>query len=81
MDNVRKEIHVASVTTPHLETDARERRKEQSFSPAPEAKAQTDGKIPSKGSSSKGESPSWTRGRIPCKDFLTVKCTNPSSNL
>ena len=56
-------------------------RKEQSSSPAPEAKAQTDGKIPSKGSNSKGESPSWTRGRIPCKDVLGRKCTNPSCNL
>ena len=42
----------------------RGRRKEQSSSPALKPQAQTDGKIPSKGSSS-GESPSWTRGRIP----------------
>ena len=72
---------LVSVTNPHLETDARRGRKEQSSSPAPKAKAQTDGKIPSKGSSSKGESPSWTRGRIPCKDFQRGKCTNSSCNL
>ena len=27
------------------------------------------------------KSPSWTRGRKPCKDFLRGKCTNPSCDL
>ena len=52
----------------------------QSSSPAPKAKAQTDGNF-FKGPRSRGESPSWTRDRKPCKDFLGGKCTNPSCNL
>ena len=31
---------------------------------------QIDGKIPLKSSSSRGESPSGTRGRIPCRKFF-----------
>ena len=82
MDNVRKETHVVSVTDPHLETDAwRDEKNIRPLHPAPEAKAQTDGETPSKGSNSEGESPSWTRGRLPCRGFLGTGCTNPSCNL
>ena len=42
----------------------------QSSSLAPRAKAQTDGKIHSKGSGRRGESLSGTRGRIPCRNFF-----------
>ena len=73
MDNVRKEIHVVSVTNSG--------RKERTSSPAPKAKALTDRKIPSKSSSSRGGSPSWTKGRITRKDSLGGKYTNPSCNL
>ena len=47
-----------------------QRREGQSSSLAPKAQAQTDGKIPSEGSGSGGESPSGTRGKIPCRNFL-----------
>ena len=46
-DSVPKETHVVPVTNSHLETDAGGGEKEQSSSPAPKAKAQTDGQIPS----------------------------------
>ena len=45
------------------------RSKRQSSSLAPKAKAQADGKKPSKSSSSRGESPCGTRGKIPCRNF------------
>ena len=41
-------------------------RQGQSFLPATRAQEQTDGKIPSRGSGRRGESPSGTSGRIPC---------------
>ena len=46
------------------------RQEGQSSSLAPKAKAQTDGKTPSKSSGSRGESPSGTRRKIPCRNFL-----------
>ena len=55
-----------------------QRQEGQSSSPAPKAKAQIDGKIPSKGSGLRGESSSGKGGRIACRHFLRRKCTNPS---
>ena len=55
-------------------------REGQSSSPAPKAKAQTDGKIASKSSGRGGESPSGIRGKIPCRYFLGGKCTYQSCN-
>ena len=53
-----KETHVVSVIIPRLETDAiRDERDNRPLS-APKEKAQTHGKIPSKSSGSRGESPS-----------------------
>ena len=52
--------------------------KRQSSCPAPNAKAQTDGKTPSNSFGSRGESPSETWGRIMCR--YRRKCTNPSCN-
>ena len=57
-----------------------QRQEEPSFSPAPKANAQTDDNIPSKSSGYRGKTPSGTRGRNPCRDFLKGKCTNPSCN-
>ena len=39
------------------------------------------GKYPPKVQTVEVKPPSWTRGRKPCKDFLTGKCTNPSCNM
>ena len=55
-----------------------QRQEGQSFSPAPKAKAQTDEKLPSTSSGHRGESPSRTRGKNLCRDFLKGKCTNSS---
>ena len=79
LDNVGKETRVVSVMIQRLETDAI-RQEGQSSSPAPKAKAQTDGKIPSKSSGRRGESPSGTRGKIPCRNILRGTCTCPSCN-
>ena len=57
-----------------------QRQEGQSSCPAPKAKAQTDGKIPSRSSGRRGESPSGTRQKIPCRNFLRSKCTCPSCN-
>ena len=56
----------------------KERQKGQASSPAPNAKAQTDGQTPSKRSGSREECPSDASGRIPCR--YRGKCTNPSCN-
>ena len=56
------------------------RQEGQSSSLAAKAKTQTDGKIPSKSSSSKGESSSGIGGKIPCRNFLRRKFTKPSCN-
>ena len=48
----------------------------QSSSLAAKAKTQTDGKIPSKSSSSKGESSSGIRGKILCRNFLRESLRN-----
>ena len=40
------------------------------------AKAQTDGKMPSKESGRRGKSPSGKGGRIPCRNFLWRRCTS-----
>ena len=64
LDNVLKETHVVSAMIMHLGTDVRIiGQKGQSSSPAPNAKLQNDGKIPSKSSSSRGASPA-KRGRF-----------------
>ena len=79
LDSVRKETHAVSVMILYLETDVEaQRQKGQASSPAPNAKAQTDGQTPSKRSGSRGESPSGASGRIPCR--YRGKCTNPSCN-
>ena len=57
-----------------------QRQEEQTSSPTPEAKVQADGKLPSKSSGHRGETPSGTRGRIPCRDFLKGTCMNSSCN-
>ena len=64
MDSVRKESHAVSDRGYGNRCD--QRQEGQSSSPALKAKAQTDGKIPSKSSGSRRESPSGTRGKIPC---------------
>ena len=50
MDTVRKEIHVVSVTNPHLETDAREREDEKNIRPLQRLKRRhrLTGRYPSK---------------------------------
>ena len=57
-----------------------QRQEGKSSSPAPNAQAQTDGKIHSKSSGRRGESLSGTRGRSPCRKFLWRTCTYPSCN-
>ena len=57
-----------------------QRREGQSSSPAPNAKVQTDGKMPSKFKQQREKSPSGTRGRIPCPHFFRGKCTYLSCN-
>ena len=47
-----------------------QRQEGQPSSPAPKAKAQTGEKKLSKSSGHRGESPSGTRGKIPCRKFL-----------
>ena len=79
LDRVRKETRVVSVTILYLETDVEaQRQKGQASSPAPNAKAQTDGQRPSKRSGSRGESRSGASGTIPHR--YRGKCTNPSCN-
>ena len=56
LDSVRKETPAVSVFIQHLETEKTRDKKGQPSSPAPEAKAETDGKKPSKGSGRRGES-------------------------
>ena len=54
------------------------RQEGKSSSLAPNAQAQTDGKMPSKSSGRRGESLSVTGGRSPCRKFLGERCTYPS---
>ena len=56
-----------------------QRQEGQPSSPAPKAKAQTE-RYPQKSSGRRGESPSGTRGKMPCRSFRTGKCTNLSCN-
>ena len=55
-----------------------QRQKGESSSPAQKAQTQSDGKKPSKGAGFRGESPSGTGGKIPCRNVLRGKLTNPS---
>ena len=77
VDNVRMETHVVQVMTPCLETDAIRDKKDNRPLLHQKAKAQRDGKIPSKSSGRREE---CTRGRIPRQHVLRGKCTNPSCN-
>ena len=60
MDNVRREKHVVSIMIPASGNGCDQRQEGQSSSPEPKAKAQTDGRTPSKSSGSWGESASGT---------------------
>ena len=58
-----------------------QRQEGQSSSLAPKAKAQTDGKKPSKSSGRREEKPSGTRVTIPCRHFFRRKGTNTSCKI
>ena len=69
LDNVPKENYAVPVMIEHLETGAIRDTKGQSYSPAPKAQTQIDGKKPSKGSGLRGWSPSGKGGRIADRHF------------
>ena len=70
LDNVRKETLVVSVMIPRMETDAIRDKKDNR--PVLHQKRKSSGR--------RGESPSGTSGRIPCRIFLRRKCTYLSCN-
>ena len=56
-------------------------REEQSSSPAPKRRRRLTRRYPLKVQAVEVKAHNWTRGRIPCKDFLEGKSTNPSCNM
>ena len=80
LDNVRKETHTVSVMIQRLETDAIRDEKDNRPLLQHKRRHRLSEKNPSKSSGRRGESPSGTREKIPCRYVLRDKCTSPSCN-
>ena len=80
MDNVQEGEFCSLIHEQASGKGCGQREEEQTFSPAPKARAQTDEKLPSKISGNRGKTPSGIRGRFPCRDFYQGECTNSPCN-